>query len=145
MWEYDGRQIGEREPDRFDRILLDAPCTGLGALRRRPEARWRKTPRDVSELPLLQAQLLDSAIDALAPGGLLAYVTCYPHVAETRGIVADVMRRHGERIRTIDTRAIVQSVSLSPIELGSGSESVQLWPHRHNTDAMFITIFERHA
>lgn len=145
VWELDGREIGEREPAAFDRILLDAPCTGLGALRRRPEARWRKTPRDVSELTVLQAQLLDAAVDALAPSGLLAYVTCSPHLAETRGIVADALRRHGARIRTIDTRSVVESVSRSPIELGSASESVQLWPHRHNTDAMFITIFERYA
>ena len=87
VWESDGTQIAERHADTFDRILLDAPCTGLGALRRRPEARWRKQPKDVAELSNLQSNLLDAALKALAPGGILAYVTCSPHIAETRGIV----------------------------------------------------------
>ncbi|MEG0029162.1 MAG: transcription antitermination factor NusB, partial [Aurantimicrobium sp.] len=80
----DGVDIGLDQPNTYDRILLDAPCTGLGALRRRPEARWRKSPKDVGDLTALQAQLLTSALHALKPGGVLAYVTCSPHLAETR-------------------------------------------------------------
>ena len=85
----DGRELdpaGLGAPRGFDRILLDAPCTGLGALRRRPEARWRKAPSDVAELTKLQGELFDAAVDALAPGGILAYVTCSPHTAETHGV-----------------------------------------------------------
>src|SRR5439155_14844376 len=74
----------------FDRVLVDAPCTGLGALRRRPEVRWRRRPDDVARLAELQVRLLLAAVDAARPGGLVAYVTCSPHLAETRDVVARV-------------------------------------------------------
>ena len=92
--EGDGRRFATEAPGGFDRILLDAPCTGLGALRRRPEARWRKRPADVEELTRLQTALLDAAVAALRPGGILAYVTCSPHLDETRGIVDAALARH---------------------------------------------------
>jgi 16S rRNA (cytosine967-C5)-methyltransferase len=147
VWELDGTRISQVHPDTFDRIMLDAPCTGLGALRRRPEARWRKQPTDVAALAGLQAALLDAALGALKPGGLLAYVTCSPHIAETRGIVATVAKSWGERVHQLDTAPVLQRVSRSPIDVppaatGSG---VQLWPHRHGTDAMFIALLERRA
>src|SRR5690606_26852226 len=90
--EEDGRAFTHARRDQFDRILVDAPCTGLGALRRRPEARWRKTPADVAELAPLQEELLAGALDALAPGGIVAYATCSPHLAETSAIVSEVLR-----------------------------------------------------
>lgn len=141
--EEDGRSFGATRPGAFDRILVDAPCTGLGALRRRPEARWRKTPADVAELVPLQVELLSSALDALAPGGIVAYVTCSPHLAETTGVVQEVLRgRTG--VSEIDARAVLQSVSESPIDLADdGSGRVQLWPHRHGTDAMFLALLRR--
>lgn len=145
VWEHDGVGIGQSEPEAFDRILLDAPCTGLGALRRRPEARWRKTPRDVAELTALQARLLDSAVEALKPGGILVYVTCSPHVAETRSVVADALDRHRGVLRTSDSAAIVQSVANEQLDLAGDPELVQLWPHRHLTDAMFIAVLEKAA
>ena len=92
--EGDGLRFATETPEGFDRILLDAPCTGLGALRRRPEARWRKQPADVAELTRLQASLLDAAVAALRPGGILAYVTCSPHLDETRGVVDAALARH---------------------------------------------------
>jgi 16S rRNA (cytosine967-C5)-methyltransferase len=145
VWERDGVGIGAEEPEAFDRILLDAPCTGLGALRRRPEARWRKTPRDVAELTALQARLLDSAVAALKPGGLLAYVTCSPHVAETRAVVADALDRHRDALRPVQTVEIVQSVAEERLDLAGDGGFVQLWPHRHLTDAMFIALLEKPA
>jgi 16S rRNA (cytosine967-C5)-methyltransferase len=126
----------------FDRILLDAPCTGLGALRRRPEARWRKLPEDVEELAALQAELLDAAVRVLAPGGTLAYVTCSPHLAETRGQVDALMRRHGDLLEQLDTAAIVRGVAARDPEIADGA-TAQLWPHRIGTDAMFIALFRR--
>ncbi|SJN22570.1 Ribosomal RNA small subunit methyltransferase B [Microbacterium esteraromaticum] len=151
--ESDGREFAARHPGEYDRILVDAPCTGLGALRRRPEARWRKSPEDVAELVVLQTQLLDAAIDALAPGGIVAYATCSPHLAETTGVVADVLRRRPD-VRELDARAVLTEVSSSPIDLpasdaaavGSaapGRLSAQLWPHRHGTDAMFLALLQR--
>jgi 16S rRNA (cytosine967-C5)-methyltransferase len=146
----DGRRFGRTDgvgrPDvageTFDRILLDAPCTGLGVLRRRPEARWRKVPEDVTELAALQEELLDAAVAALAPGGTLAYVTCSPHLAETRGQVDALMRRHGEVLEQLDTAGVVRSVAARDPQVADGP-TVQLWPHRIGTDAMFVALFRR--
>ena len=139
----DGRRIGQTAPEQFDRILVDAPCTGLGALRRRPEARWRKQPKDVAELARLQADLLGSAIDALKPGGIIAYVTCSPHLAESRLIVDAVIKRIGDRVTRLDTAAVLATVTTEPLDLGETSGHVQLWPHRHGTDAMFICLLQK--
>ncbi|MDO7882008.1 RsmB/NOP family class I SAM-dependent RNA methyltransferase [Salinibacterium soli] len=137
----DGTTVGSEHPAHFDRILLDAPCTGLGALRRRPEARWRKQPGDVAGLGPLQSALLESAIAALKPGGLLAYVTCSPHAAETKSIVASVLRKHPE-VSRLDTPAVLQAIASEPLDLAPG-DHVQLWPHRHGTDAMFIQLLTK--
>ncbi|WP_221584402.1 RsmB/NOP family class I SAM-dependent RNA methyltransferase [Microbacterium sp. G2-8] len=144
----DGRTFGDRHPGEFDRILVDAPCTGLGALRRRPEARWRKRPEDVAELTSLQVDLLEHAIDALAPGGVAAYVTCSPHLAETSGVVREVVERQGDRIELLDAPAALQRVSRAPLDLGAREDGLpvaQLWPHRHGTDAMFLALIRRVA
>ncbi|WP_374010427.1 RsmB/NOP family class I SAM-dependent RNA methyltransferase [Leifsonia sp. LS-T14] len=145
VWEEDGLTVGGTHPESFDRILLDAPCTGLGALRRRPEARWRKTPRDVSELTELQAGLLDSAVAALKPGGLLAYVTCSPHIAETRGIVTAALERHAGVLEQEETAAAVQGFAVERLDLAGDPATVQLWPHRHLTDAMFIALLRKRS
>ncbi|WP_435744854.1 RsmB/NOP family class I SAM-dependent RNA methyltransferase [Microbacterium sp. PMB16] len=144
--EQDGREFAASRAGQFDRILVDAPCTGLGALRRRPEARWRKIPADVAELVPLQVDLLTSALEALAPGGVVAYVTCSPHLAETVGVVQEVLRGRGDIVE-LDARAVVSHLAQSPIDLAeagrSGSGSAQLWPHRHGTDAMFLALLQR--
>lgn len=139
---HDGREAAAYDGQLYDRILVDAPCSGLGALRRRPEARWRKSPADLPELTQLQAELLDAAVTHLAPGGVLAYVTCSPHLAETRAGVDRLLARH-EGLRELDTRDIISQVARGPIDLAGDALSVQLWPHRHGTDAMFIALFER--
>ena len=141
--EGDAVRLGVDEPGSYDRILLDAPCTGLGALRRRPEARWRKQPADVGELTRLQADLLASALDALAPGGLLAYVTCSPHLAETRAIVESGLRRRDD-VELLDGPEAVTRVALGDVDLASGPY-VQLWPHRQGTDAMFVALVQKRA
>jgi 16S rRNA (cytosine967-C5)-methyltransferase len=111
----------------YDRVLLDAPCSGLGALRRRPESRWRRNPADVAELAQLQRELLMAARRLVRPGGVIAYVTCSPHLAETEDVVAGLDR--------LDTRPAFPGVD----HLGAGP-SVQLWPHRQGTDAMFCAL-----
>lgn len=144
--EQDGRSFAAQHPGAFDRILVDAPCTGLGALRRRPEARWRKSPSDVADLVALQTQLLDAAVDALAPGGIVAYVTCSPHLAETSGVVDEVLRGRDD-VTELDAQAAMAEVAQSPIDLasreGAAAPRVQLWPHRHGTDAMFLALLRR--
>jgi 16S rRNA (cytosine967-C5)-methyltransferase len=121
----------------FDRVLVDAPCTGLGALRRRPEARWRRQPSDVAQLSALQKRLLSSALDAARPGGLVAYVTCSPHLAETRIVVEDVLKERDD-VQQLDARRYLPRVP----ELGDGPD-VQLWPHVHGTDAMYLAMLRK--
>lgn len=141
----DGTTIGAERPGEFSRVLADVPCSGLGALRRRPEARWRRTPADVGQLGAIQRDLLTSALDATAPGGVVAYVTCSPHLAETRLIVADVLKRRDD-VERLDARPAVRAGLLpsvrDEVELGEGPD-VQLWPHVHGTDAMFICLLRR--
>lgn len=127
----DGRDPGL--PGGFDRVLVDAPCTGLGALRRRPEARWRRQPSDVAELTRLQSDLLASAVGLTRSGGVVAYVVCSPHLPETEEVVAEVVRRTGAR--NLDAREFFPGVG----DLGEGP-NVQLWPHLHGTDAMFCAL-----
>ncbi|QEM46443.1 RsmB/NOP family class I SAM-dependent RNA methyltransferase [Mycolicibacterium grossiae] len=129
----DGRDTG-LPAGSFDRVLVDAPCTGLGALRRRPEARWRRRPGDVGPLAKLQRELLASAIALTRPGGVVLYATCSPHLAETVGVVADALRR--QPVRALDTWPL-----FDPVPAGTGPH-VQLWPHRHGTDAMFAAALE---
>ncbi len=130
----DGRDSGLTPG--YDRILVDAPCTGLGALRRRPEARWRRTPADVRDLTVLQRELLTAAWDLLRPGGVVVYSTCSPHLSETVAVVADAVRRTGAE--QLDTRELLPGVT----HLGEGPSS-QLWPHRHGTDAMFVAALRK--
>ncbi|MGC5166297.1 RsmB/NOP family class I SAM-dependent RNA methyltransferase [Luteimicrobium sp. DT211] len=137
----DGRELGANEPAAYDRVLLDAPCTGLGALRRRPESRWRRTPSDLQDLTGLQRELLASALDAVRPGGLVAYVTCSPHLAETRVVVDDVLRRRDD-VERVDAAEAVRRVAGDAIPLSERLD-VQLWPHVHGTDAMHLTLLRR--
>jgi 16S rRNA (cytosine967-C5)-methyltransferase len=131
----DGRQP-PWEPGTFDRVLLDAPCTGLGALRRRPEVRWRRTPADVPPLAELQAALLESALRSVRAGGVVAYVTCSPHLAETVEVVDAAVARHGLEVLPVAPLF----PELPRMEQGPYA---QLWPHRHGTDAMFMALLRR--
>jgi 16S rRNA (cytosine967-C5)-methyltransferase len=134
----DGRESGLTPG--FDRVLVDVPCTGLGALRRRPEARWRRLPSDVPDLTKLQRQLLAAAIELTRPGGVVLYATCSPHLAETVGVVADAIRRHP--VTALDTRPLFAPA----VDIGAGGGDgphIQLWPHRHGTDAMFAAALRK--
>ncbi|WP_434092926.1 RsmB/NOP family class I SAM-dependent RNA methyltransferase [Pseudonocardia alni] len=128
----------------YDRVLVDAPCTGLGALRRRPEARWRRRPEDIATLTRLQRELLVAALRHVRPGGVVAYVTCSPHVSETVGVVGRIVGREGRpgpagAVEQLDARA---SLPGEVPGLGDGP-TVQLWPHVHGTDAMFLALLRR--
>ena len=125
-------------PEAFDRVLADVPCSGLGALRRRPESRWRRTAGDVNELHSLQIALLRTAAESVAVGGLVAYVTCSPHRHETVDVVEEVLAERHDL-------AVVPAGSLLaelPDDAFAG-DYLQLWPHRHGTDAMFAAFLRR--
>jgi 16S rRNA (cytosine967-C5)-methyltransferase len=136
----DGRSVGRDIPEAaFDRVLVDAPCSGLGALRRRPEARWRRMPSDLPPLTRLQRELLTAAIRAVRPGGLVGYVTCSPHIVETQVTVTEGARRSPYAVEFVDARQLLPEGMPG---LGTGP-TIQLWPHRHGTDAMFVALLRR--
>ena len=123
----------------FDRAIVDAPCSGLGALRRRPESRWRRQVTDLAQLVPLQRALLGSALDSVRPGGVVAYVTCSPVLAETSGVVSAVLAERDD-VRLEEAAPLLGDV---PDADGPLPGTVQLWPHRHGTDAMFLALLRR--
>ena len=123
-----------RQHGPFARIMVDAPCSGLGALRRRPEARWRRTPADLAELVSLQRALLETATGLLVPGGVVAYVTCSPHADETAAIVEAVLAGNP------DLEPLEAPATLPEVPGAARGGYVQLWSHRHGTDAMFLAL-----
>jgi len=133
----DGRQI-DSLGEKFDAILIDAPCTGLGALRRRPEVRWRRNLQDLRALTQLQRELIDSALKALNPGGVLGYATCSPHLAETSIQVADIKRKHTE-LQQIN----VDEYLPTNLKDANRDGAMSLWTHKHGTDAMYLALFEK--
>jgi 16S rRNA (cytosine967-C5)-methyltransferase len=138
----DGRQA-PWPPGTFDRVLADVPCSGLGSLRRRPEARWRKAPGDLAELASLQSELLGTAIDSVRPGGVVAYVTCSPHLAETRDVVTAVAQGRDD-VTILDAPAVLSEVpSLRGAHSRLDPRFAQFWPHRHGTDAIFLSLLRR--
>ena len=131
-------------PPRGDvtRVLVDAPCSGIGALRRRPESRWRKTLEDIPELVVLQQRLLQRALDLVSPGGVVAYVTCSPVIAETHGVVDAVLDSRGDAQR-MNTPEVLSSIVERPMTGVASGEAVQLWTYRHGCDDMFIQLVRK--
>jgi 16S rRNA (cytosine967-C5)-methyltransferase len=136
---FDGRnslEFGET----FDRILIDAPCSGLGALRRRPEARWRRSINDLKELLPLQRDLIDSAYEMLNIGGVIGFATCSPLLAETKGQVLDAMYRHKDlELLNIADFSPAGAVGVNP------DGTLQLWTHLQECDSMFLALLKRTA
>jgi 16S rRNA (cytosine967-C5)-methyltransferase len=130
-------------PGTFDRVLVDAPCSGLGALRRRPESRWRRTPADLADLVPLQRALLAAALDSVRIGGVVAYATCSPVVAETVEVVRAVLADRSD-VELLDATAALPE-AFRDARSAHLPEAVQLWPHVHGTDAMFLAVLRRTA
>ena len=134
----DAREIASLQKT-YGAILADVPCTGLGALRRRPEVRWRRSVADLKSLVVLQSEIIDASISVLEPGGIFGYATCSPHLSETRIAVSETLKRHPE----------MEVLNVSPYlhpnlrETGVDRGSLTLWTHRHNTDAMFLSVMRK--
>lgn len=133
----DGRDIATHGRT-YDAILADVPCTGIGALRRRPEVRWRRTIKDLAPLLQLQSQLSDAAISVLNPGGLFGYATCSPHFAETTGQIRQILKNHPE-MELID----IQPYLPENLEGATRDGCLSLWGYRHNTDSMFLALLRK--
>ncbi len=124
---------------KYGAILADVPCTGLGALRRRPEVRWRRTIADLKSLVVLQEEIIDAAIECLNPGGILGYATCSPHLSETRIAVSQALKRHPDMELVDLTPFIHPDLSKNAVDRGA----LTLWTHRHNTDAMYLSVLRK--
>lgn len=123
--------------EKFDRILIDAPCTGLGALRRRPEARWRKQPGDVPALVALQKELLDHASGLVRVGGVIGYATCSPHLSETNAIIDGFLRQHKD-FELVEIGGVIPALGFD-----EHSTSLRLRPDVHGTDGMFLAVLRK--
>ena len=133
----DGREIASHGRT-FDAILADVPCTGLGALRRRPEVRWRRTLKDLAPLLQLQMELSNAAISVLNDGGFFGYATCSPHYAETSGQVRQILKLHPE-LTLVDIHQYLPTGMIGAEREGA----LSLWGHRHHTDSMYLAIFKK--
>jgi 16S rRNA (cytosine967-C5)-methyltransferase len=122
----------------FDAILADVPCTGLGALRRRPEVRWRRTLKDLAPLLQLQSEIVEGALAVLEPGGVFGFATCSPHYAETTAQVQSILKKH------LDLELIDISTFLpAGLERCTRGGALSLWGHLHNTDSMYLALFQK--
>ena len=137
LWVGDGRDIASHN-EKFGAILADVPCTGLGALRRRPEVRWRRQVSDLRALTQLQRELSEAAISILEVGGYFGYATCSPHLAETSIQVKDILDSHPE-LELIDLTEYLPTELQGAIRDGA----LSLWTHRHETDAMYMAVFRK--
>lgn len=123
-----------------DTLLIDAPCSGLGTLRRDPDVRWRRTAADLPVLAATQRALIEEGLRALAPGGRLIYATCSSEPEENEALVGAVLTDHPELAR-VDLRATALPESMTALLTGEGS--LRTWPHQHGLDAFFAAVLER--
>jgi len=134
----DARAAGSEWPGQFSRVLLDAPCTGLGTIRRRPEIRWRRRPEDLRRAAVLQRELLEGVSGAVAVDGLLVYSTCSLEPEETDEVVTAFLAAHQEFRRDDPRPALLQAAHLVDDQGWLG-----MWPHRHGTDGFFVARLRR--
>mgnify|MGYP001469464698 CR=1 FL=1 len=133
----DAARLGERFPkDHFDRILLDAPCSGLGVIRRKPDIKWRKTEEEIRQLPELQYRLLVEAATLVKPGGVLVYSTCTVEAAENENVVKRFLRKHGEFVPDSEVSGLVPSELAPNIDPDLGA--IRILPHHFGSDGFFI-------
>lgn len=123
---------------KFDRVLVDAPCTGLGTLRRNPDLKWRQTPEDLAELTVKQANILERAAKLTKAGGRLIYSTCSLLQEENEQIAEQFLAKHPE-FKLLNAAEILSS---QQIVLDTG-DYLKLLPHLHHTDGFFAAVFEK--
>jgi len=133
----------KRLAGKIDRVLVDAPCSGLGTLRRNPDMKWRQSPQSVAELQAKQEAILASAARLLKPGGRLVYATCSLLDSENEGIADAFTAAHAR-----DFTPVPAVEALEKAHAGGAGDLVRgpylrLWPHRHGTDAFFAAVWER--
>jgi len=133
----------KRLAGKIDRVLVDAPCSGLGTLRRNPDLKWRQSPQSVEELRVKQAAILDSAARLLKPGGRLVYATCSLLEAENEAIAAAFSEAHGREFKLVPVAPLLEKAHVSEADTLVRGDFLRLWPHRHGTDGFFAAVWER--
>jgi 16S rRNA (cytosine967-C5)-methyltransferase len=130
----DGSKALPFQPSSFDRVLVDAPCSGTGTLRHNPEIRWRLAETDIGRLATQQVVLLQNAAEVLKPGGRLIYSTCSVEREENEDVVVQFLRRNDQ----------MQPVPLQGNrDLSTSSGTLRTWPQRHGTDGFFVAAFKK--
>ncbi len=129
----------KRLAGKIDRVLVDAPCSGLGTLRRNPDLKTRQSPEGVTELIAKQLQILSSAARLAKPGGKLMYATCSLLQEENQGVVERFLATHP----MFAIRDVRETLKRLKIELPQDGPMLRLWPHRHHTDGFFAALMER--
>lgn len=132
----------KRLAGKVDRVLVDAPCSGLGTLRRNPDLKWRQSPQAVAELQARQRAILDSAARLLKSGGRLVYATCSVLREENEQVAQSFTEAHPEFRGLGAAEALAQAKVPQAASLVQG-DSLRLWPHRHATDGFFAAVWER--
>ena len=133
----------KRLAGKIDRVLVDAPCSGLGTLRRNPDLKWRQSPKSVAELQAKQTAILAGAARLLKAGGRLVYATCSLLEAENEAVVAAFNESHGRDFEVASVAPLLESLKVDRAgELVAG-QHLRLWPHRHQTDGFFAAVWHR--
>lgn len=134
----------KRLSGKMDRVLVDAPCSGLGTLRRNPDLKWRQSPESITELTQKQLSILSSASRLVKPGGRLVYATCSVLPEENTTIVNAFLQAHPDFQRLNASQILIdQDIQLPTTELSSTHEDLMLLPHLHHTDGFFAAVLER--
>lgn len=135
--ELDARAVSETFPENyFDRILVDAPCSGLGLMRRKPDIRYNKQPKDFRKLPVIQLDILESVAPSLKPDGILVYSTCTFAPEENQEVVAEFLNRHPEfSLVEVPVGNVVQS--------SIKNNMLTIYPHQYMTDGFFISCLRK--
>ncbi|MGL5510311.1 MAG: methyltransferase domain-containing protein, partial [Microcoleaceae cyanobacterium] len=126
-------------PDQADRVLLDAPCSGLGTLHRRVDTRWRQTPENITTLAQLQKELLSTAATWVKPGGILVYATCTIHPQENEQVITEFLNQYSQWQITPITDNINKNLDVTPEAPGW----LKIWPHKQNMDGFFVARLQR--
>lgn len=134
----------KRLAGKIDRVLVDAPCSGLGTLRRNPDLKWRQSPADVARLVEQQGAILDGAGALVKPGGRLVYATCSLLPEENEGVVEAFLQR-APAFRLVPVRDVLRAAKIELPEDDAESPYLRLLPHRHGTDGFFAAVLERAA
>jgi 16S rRNA (cytosine967-C5)-methyltransferase len=132
----------KRLAGKIDRVLVDAPCSGLGTLRRNPDLKWRQNPKAIEELRAKQTAILQSAARLLKPGGRLVYATCSV-LREENEAIAEAFSAANTDFNVLETGPLLAHLGVEPAEKLCRGPYLRLWPHLHQTDGFFAAVWQK--